>query len=138
MITPSIGPRPEALAGLPARAAQPGHAHERVLVRGRKLRVIMITRTAHSKARIVRGTGYNDTALDRSGRRWYADAYPALPPAARPDHECVQRAGEVLYLPARFRHATVNLDAVVGLGLYLIVTFQYSSTASRHVSYRVR
>ncbi len=33
--------------------------------------------------------------------------------------ECVQRPGDVLYVPARWTHATINLDECVGLALEL-------------------
>jgi hypothetical protein len=44
--------------------------------------VIIITRTAHSEALIVRGTGYNDNALDRCARRW-SPTCTACPRTAR-------------------------------------------------------
>ena len=50
-----------------------------------------------------------------SGAQWLEQIYPTLPAEARPEFECVQEAGEILYLPALFHHATVNLEDSLGL-----------------------
>nr|XP_055220798.1 jmjC domain-containing protein 8 isoform X5 [Gorilla gorilla gorilla] len=49
---------------------------------------------------------------------WLRDTYPALPPSARP-LECTIRAGEVLYFPDRWWHATLNLDTSVFISTFL-------------------
>jgi hypothetical protein len=50
-----------------------------------------------------------------SGAQWLQHVYPTLPAEARPEHECVQEAGEILYIPAFYHHATVNLEDSLGL-----------------------
>jgi hypothetical protein len=40
--------------------------------------------------------------------RWLRDVYPSLPADARP-LECVQRPGDVVYVPSGWYHATVNI-----------------------------
>nr|XP_014980657.2 jmjC domain-containing protein 8 isoform X6 [Macaca mulatta] len=49
---------------------------------------------------------------------WLRDTYSALPPSARP-LECTIRAGEVLYFPDRWWHATLNLDTSVFISTFL-------------------
>ncbi|XP_062041579.1 jmjC domain-containing protein 8 isoform X1 [Lepus europaeus] len=49
---------------------------------------------------------------------WLRDTYPGLAPAARP-LECTISAGEVLYFPARWWHATLNLDTCVFISTFL-------------------
>ncbi|XP_051698163.1 jmjC domain-containing protein 8 isoform X2 [Oryctolagus cuniculus] len=55
----------------------------------------------------------NETTL-----AWLRDTYPGLAPAARP-LECTISAGEVLYFPARWWHATLNLDTCVFISTFL-------------------
>eukprot|EP01052_Picozoa_sp_SAG31_P024170 SAG31_NODE_2039_length_6594_cov_7.103926_1_plen_417_part_00 len=50
-----------------------------------------------------------------SGKGWHDSAYDSLPANAKPDVDCVQNAGEVMYLPARWKHATWNLEPALGL-----------------------
>ncbi|XP_006204439.1 jmjC domain-containing protein 8 isoform X1 [Vicugna pacos] len=49
---------------------------------------------------------------------WLRDTYPALAPSARP-LECTIQAGEVLYFPDRWWHATLNLDTSVFISTFL-------------------
>uniref|UniRef100_A0A8D2DQD5 Jumonji domain containing 8 n=1 Tax=Sciurus vulgaris TaxID=55149 RepID=A0A8D2DQD5_SCIVU len=49
---------------------------------------------------------------------WLQDTYPALAPLERP-LECTIRAGEVLYFPDRWWHATLNLDTSVFISTFL-------------------
>lgn len=49
---------------------------------------------------------------------WLQDTYPALTPSARP-LECTIQAGEVLYFPDRWWHATLNLDTSVFISTFL-------------------
>ncbi|XP_012593299.2 jmjC domain-containing protein 8 isoform X3 [Microcebus murinus] len=49
---------------------------------------------------------------------WLRDTYSALAPHARP-LECTVRAGEVLYFPDRWWHATLNLDTSVFISTFL-------------------
>lgn len=49
---------------------------------------------------------------------WLRDTYPALTPSARP-LECTIQAGEVLYFPDRWWHATLNLDTSVFISTFL-------------------
>ncbi|XP_047637024.1 jmjC domain-containing protein 8 isoform X3 [Phacochoerus africanus] len=49
---------------------------------------------------------------------WLRDTYPALAPSARP-LECTIQAGEVLYFPDRWWHATLNLDISVFISTFL-------------------
>ncbi|XP_014398519.1 PREDICTED: jmjC domain-containing protein 8 isoform X2 [Myotis brandtii] len=49
---------------------------------------------------------------------WLQDTYPALAPSARP-LECTIQAGEVLYFPDRWWHATLNLDTSVFISTFL-------------------
>mmetsp|Transcript_26948 Transcript_26948/g.80797 ORF Transcript_26948/g.80797 Transcript_26948/m.80797 type:complete len:281 (+) Transcript_26948:348-1190(+) len=46
---------------------------------------------------------------DVSTRRWVEAVLPAL--SRRPAHDCVLGAGELLYFPPNWWHATLNLDA---------------------------
>ncbi|XP_035405033.1 LOW QUALITY PROTEIN: jmjC domain-containing protein 8 [Cygnus atratus] len=55
----------------------------------------------------------NETTL-----AWLRHTYPTLPPAERP-LECTVRPGEVLYFPARWWHATLNLDTSVFISTFL-------------------
>jgi hypothetical protein len=64
---------------------------------------------------------------------WFREVYPTLTglekpglgdgPVAQPDGhpgyrplECIQRAGDVLYLPAFWSHLTVNIGEAIGIG----------------------
>lgn len=49
---------------------------------------------------------------------WLRDTYPTLAPSARP-LECTIQAGEVLYFPDRWWHATLNLDTSVFISTFL-------------------
>ncbi|XP_054570546.1 jmjC domain-containing protein 8 isoform X3 [Eptesicus fuscus] len=49
---------------------------------------------------------------------WLQDTYPALTPSARP-LECTIQAGEVLYFPDRWWHATLNLETSVFISTFL-------------------
>ncbi|XP_069342463.1 jmjC domain-containing protein 8 isoform X1 [Eulemur rufifrons] len=49
---------------------------------------------------------------------WLQDTYPALAPHERP-LECTVQAGEVLYFPDRWWHATFNLDTSVFISTFL-------------------
>ncbi|XP_046953865.1 jmjC domain-containing protein 8 isoform X1 [Lynx rufus] len=49
---------------------------------------------------------------------WLQDVYPAMAPSERP-LECTVRAGEVLYFPDRWWHATLNLDTSVFISTFL-------------------
>ena len=49
-------------------------------------------------------------------RKWLAQEKPSLPLAPL---ECVQEAGEVIFIPAGWHHATLNLDTSVGMALEL-------------------
>lgn len=49
---------------------------------------------------------------------WLQDTYPTLTPSARP-LECTIQAGEVLYFPDRWWHATLNLDTSVFISTFL-------------------
>uniref|UniRef100_A0A8C5ZXH1 Jumonji domain containing 8 n=1 Tax=Marmota marmota marmota TaxID=9994 RepID=A0A8C5ZXH1_MARMA len=49
---------------------------------------------------------------------WLQDTYPALTSSERP-LECTIRAGEVLYFPDRWWHATLNLDTSVFISTFL-------------------
>ncbi|XP_059572558.1 jmjC domain-containing protein 8 isoform X3 [Alligator mississippiensis] len=55
---------------------------------------------------------------NRTTLSWLLDTYPRLPPEARP-LECTIRPGEVLYFPARWWHATLNLDTSVFISTFL-------------------
>ncbi|XP_024904025.1 jmjC domain-containing protein 8 isoform X3 [Pteropus alecto] len=55
----------------------------------------------------------NETTLS-----WLQNIYPALTPSARP-LECTIHAGEVLYFPDRWWHATLNLDTSVFISTFL-------------------
>ncbi|CAK7302880.1 JmjC domain-containing protein 8 [Vulpes lagopus] len=48
---------------------------------------------------------------------WLQDVYPTLAPSERP-LECTVQAGEVLYFPDRWWHATLNLDASVFISTF--------------------
>eukprot|EP00929_Paragymnodinium_shiwhaense_P003995 TRINITY_DN104703_c0_g1_i1.p1 TRINITY_DN104703_c0_g1~~TRINITY_DN104703_c0_g1_i1.p1 ORF type:complete len:507 (+),score=23.77 TRINITY_DN104703_c0_g1_i1:96-1616(+) len=58
---------------------------------------------------VVRGSPFHST----SG--WVKNTLPNLAPAERP-FTCLQEPGELLYLPASWAHATLNLDEVLGFG----------------------
>ncbi|XP_021492906.1 jmjC domain-containing protein 8 isoform X1 [Meriones unguiculatus] len=49
---------------------------------------------------------------------WLLEIYPSLVPSARP-LECTIQAGEVLYFPDRWWHATLNLDTSVFISTFL-------------------
>lgn len=49
---------------------------------------------------------------------WLQDTYPALALSERP-LECTIQAGEVLYFPDRWWHATLNLDTSVFISTFL-------------------
>ncbi|GAB1300732.1 JmjC domain-containing protein 8 [Apodemus speciosus] len=49
---------------------------------------------------------------------WLLEIYPSLVPSARP-LECTIKAGEVLYFPDRWWHATLNLDTSVFISTFL-------------------
>ncbi|XP_045639940.1 jmjC domain-containing protein 8 isoform X2 [Ursus americanus] len=49
---------------------------------------------------------------------WLRDTYPTLAPSVRP-LECTVQAGEVLYFPDRWWHATLNLDTSVFISTFL-------------------
>ncbi|KAM6165268.1 jmjC domain-containing protein 8 isoform 2-T2 [Erethizon dorsatum] len=49
---------------------------------------------------------------------WLRDIYPALAPSEKP-LECTIQAGEVLYFPDRWWHATLNLDTSVFISTFL-------------------
>uniref|UniRef100_A0A8C5KDV5 JmjC domain-containing protein 8 n=1 Tax=Jaculus jaculus TaxID=51337 RepID=A0A8C5KDV5_JACJA len=49
---------------------------------------------------------------------WLQDTYPSLAPSERP-LECTIQAGEVLYFPDRWWHATLNLDTSVFISTFL-------------------
>ncbi|XP_028616641.1 jmjC domain-containing protein 8 [Grammomys surdaster] len=49
---------------------------------------------------------------------WLLETYPSLAPSARP-LECTIQAGEVLYFPDRWWHATLNLDTSVFISTFL-------------------
>ncbi|XP_022372651.1 jmjC domain-containing protein 8 [Enhydra lutris kenyoni] len=49
---------------------------------------------------------------------WFQDIYPTLVPSAKP-LECTVQAGEVLYFPDRWWHATLNLDTSVFISTFL-------------------
>ncbi|XP_025272924.2 jmjC domain-containing protein 8 isoform X2 [Canis lupus baileyi] len=49
---------------------------------------------------------------------WLQDVYPTLAPSERP-LECTVQAGEVLYFPDRWWHATLNLDTSVFISTFL-------------------
>ncbi|KAM9724929.1 jmjC domain-containing protein 8 isoform 1-T1 [Dama dama] len=49
---------------------------------------------------------------------WLRDTYPALTPSTRP-LECTIQAGEMLYFPDRWWHATLNLDTSVFISTFL-------------------
>ncbi|XP_059010064.1 jmjC domain-containing protein 8 [Mustela lutreola] len=49
---------------------------------------------------------------------WLQDIYPTLLPSAKP-LECTVQAGEVLYFPDRWWHATLNLDTSVFISTFL-------------------
>ncbi|XP_074053181.1 jmjC domain-containing protein 8 isoform X3 [Macrotis lagotis] len=49
---------------------------------------------------------------------WLRDTYPTLPVTERP-LQCTVRAGEVLYFPDRWWHATLNLDTSVFISTFL-------------------
>ncbi|XP_012587166.1 PREDICTED: WD repeat-containing protein 24 [Condylura cristata] len=49
---------------------------------------------------------------------WLQDTYPALAPSERP-LECTVQAGEALYFPDRWWHATLNLDTSVFISTFL-------------------
>ncbi|XP_039102553.1 jmjC domain-containing protein 8 isoform X2 [Hyaena hyaena] len=55
---------------------------------------------------------------NRTTLAWLRDVYPALAPSTRP-LECTVRAGEVLYFPDRWWHATLNLDPSVFISTFL-------------------
>ncbi|XP_051023174.1 jmjC domain-containing protein 8 isoform X1 [Acomys russatus] len=49
---------------------------------------------------------------------WLLEIYPSLAPSTRP-LECTIQAGEVLYFPDRWWHATLNLDTSVFISTFL-------------------
>ncbi|XP_058536437.1 jmjC domain-containing protein 8 isoform X2 [Ochotona princeps] len=49
---------------------------------------------------------------------WLRDTYPGLAPSAQP-LECTITAGEVLYFPDRWWHATLNLETTVFISTFL-------------------
>lgn len=49
---------------------------------------------------------------------WLLEIYPSLAPSARP-LECTIQAGEALYFPDRWWHATLNLDTSVFISTFL-------------------
>lgn len=49
---------------------------------------------------------------------WLQETYPSLAPSTRP-LECTIQAGEVLYFPDRWWHATLNLDTSVFISTFL-------------------
>ncbi|XP_005391678.1 PREDICTED: jmjC domain-containing protein 8 isoform X2 [Chinchilla lanigera] len=49
---------------------------------------------------------------------WLRDIYPSLAPSEKP-LECTIQAGEVLYFPDRWWHATLNLDTTVFISTFL-------------------
>ncbi|XP_027280891.1 jmjC domain-containing protein 8 isoform X3 [Cricetulus griseus] len=49
---------------------------------------------------------------------WLQEIYPSLAPSARP-LECTIQAGEALYFPDRWWHATLNLDTSVFISTFL-------------------
>lgn len=47
---------------------------------------------------------------------WFDKVYPFLPESEKPQ-ECVQKAGEILYLPEGTYHGTINLGDTVAIGI---------------------
>ncbi|XP_078342854.1 bifunctional arginine demethylase and lysyl-hydroxylase PSR-like [Oculina patagonica] len=47
---------------------------------------------------------------------WINKVYPNLPPEDKP-MECVQEAGEILYLPESYYHGTVNIGDTMAIGI---------------------
>jgi hypothetical protein len=60
-------------------------------------------------------------------REWVADVLPRLRGADAP-LQCTQRAGELVFVPAGWVHATLNLDEAVGVGA------QYSWSYDDHLA----
>ncbi|XP_045849131.1 jmjC domain-containing protein 8 isoform X2 [Meles meles] len=58
------------------------------------------------------GPGFSEVIYGRK------DIYPTLAPSAKP-LECTVQAGEVLYFPDRWWHATLNLDTSVFISTFL-------------------
>ena len=54
----------------------------------------------------------------QSGGSWVNQTYARLLSAGQTDdlRTCVQRAGEVFYLPASWPHLTLNLETTIGVG----------------------
>ncbi|XP_060593722.1 uncharacterized protein LOC132748180 isoform X2 [Ruditapes philippinarum] len=47
---------------------------------------------------------------------WYKEIYPQLSPEEKP-LECIQKAGEILYLPESTYHGTINLGDTIAIGI---------------------
>eukprot|EP01100_Stratorugosa_tubuloviscum_P011725 TRINITY_DN5310_c0_g1_i1.p1 TRINITY_DN5310_c0_g1~~TRINITY_DN5310_c0_g1_i1.p1 ORF type:complete len:553 (-),score=257.64 TRINITY_DN5310_c0_g1_i1:69-1676(-) len=45
---------------------------------------------------------------------WYLEVYPNLPPTHKP-WECIQRAGEMIFVPGGWWHSVLNLDETVAV-----------------------
>jgi hypothetical protein len=54
---------------------------------------------------------------DLDGLSWFKNAYPAVEGTALAPTECVTAAGDVLYLPEHWMHATLNTAANVGVAV---------------------
>ena len=50
----------------------------------------------------------------RPAHEWIEHRLPALRAAGTPVYECEQRAGDMLLLPDRWGHLTVNLETSIG------------------------
>jgi hypothetical protein len=49
-------------------------------------------------------------------KQWLKDTYPTLPKKGRPS-ECMQRGGDVIFVPAMWGHATYTVQASVGVAV---------------------
>ncbi|XP_031570533.1 2-oxoglutarate and iron-dependent oxygenase JMJD4-like [Actinia tenebrosa] len=54
-----------------------------------------------------------------SQREWFNKVYPTLRPKQMPQ-ECVQEAGEIMYLPESYYHGTINIGDTVAIGIQKI------------------
>mmetsp|Transcript_9673 Transcript_9673/g.31673 ORF Transcript_9673/g.31673 Transcript_9673/m.31673 type:complete len:165 (+) Transcript_9673:155-649(+) len=100
------------------------HAHRHdaafnVCIRGRKRWFLFPPRAEHSA--YLRGNapswarGYG-SAWQTPALTWFREAYPALEERLRP-LECVQEAGEAVFVPGGWGHAVLNLETSVGVAV---------------------
>jgi hypothetical protein len=96
------------------------HVHRsaiNALARGRKRWAIYVGANQGENKKLL-GEGFRDYDSGSQAKDWFVRECPKLRSSRRLQlWECAQEAGDLLYVPAYFIHAVVNLEPVVGFSI---------------------